>query len=503
MPKSPQVICDILVIGSGFGGSLTALCLSQAGFDVCLVEKDHHPRFAIGESSTPIADIILRSLADNYDLPWLSDFSRFGSWQKNHPDIVCGRKRGFSYFNHQPGRPFSTDTKHKNELLVAASSSDELSDTNWLRSDFDAFLVQKVQEYGIKYWDDTTINRLSRNEEWQFDAKRKGQSLTFHCPFFIDATGSPAFLNKNLDISVSSDKFLTHTHALFSHFKNVKPWVEQLRKSGYSDDDFPYNPDYSALHQLMDDGWLWMLRFTNDIVSAGLVIDDRPRQRKTLQSPEKEWSSRLADYPSIQNLFENARIVDPPGKIIRTGRLQRRLAKAAGAGWAALPYTVGFVDPLHSSGIAHTLTGMEKLITMLSKHGLDQKKLQQPLKNYQQSIFRELSLADKIIAGCYDTMKHFELFTIYSMLYFVGAIRYEKLRLSGQFPSHFLCADNDDLQKIVSESYDQLQEILKGKITAPKVSAFRDGIKQRIAPYNTAGLLDAETHNMYHHTAAE
>ena len=97
---------DIVIAGSGFTGSITALALHNCGFTVCLIEKGKHPRFAIGESSTPIADMILRSLSTKYDLPWLYDLSRYGSWQQSHPEIVCGIKRGFSYFKHHPGKPF-------------------------------------------------------------------------------------------------------------------------------------------------------------------------------------------------------------------------------------------------------------------------------------------------------------------------------------------------------------------------------------------------------------
>ena len=90
--------------------------------------------------------MILRNLASKYNLPWLHDFSRYGSWQQSHPEIVCGIKRGFSFFKHYPGKDFITDENHINELLVAASTSDIQSDTNWLRADFDAFLVNKVKE---------------------------------------------------------------------------------------------------------------------------------------------------------------------------------------------------------------------------------------------------------------------------------------------------------------------------------------------------------------------
>ena len=108
MPENTSNHYDILIAGAGFAGSLTALILHTLGFKVCLLEKGRHPRFTIGESSTPVADMILRNLASKYNLPWLHDFSRYGSWQQSHPEIICGIKRGFSFFKHYPGKDFNT-----------------------------------------------------------------------------------------------------------------------------------------------------------------------------------------------------------------------------------------------------------------------------------------------------------------------------------------------------------------------------------------------------------
>ena len=43
---------DLAIIGSGFGGSITALVAKQVGMEPVLIERGKHPRFAIGESST-------------------------------------------------------------------------------------------------------------------------------------------------------------------------------------------------------------------------------------------------------------------------------------------------------------------------------------------------------------------------------------------------------------------------------------------------------------------
>ena len=58
---------DVVVLGSGFSGSLLAQILSRVGRSVALLDHRGHPRFAIGESSTPAANLILKQLADRFD----------------------------------------------------------------------------------------------------------------------------------------------------------------------------------------------------------------------------------------------------------------------------------------------------------------------------------------------------------------------------------------------------------------------------------------------------
>src|SRR5215813_12716556 len=91
---------DIAIIGSGFGGSLMALIARKLGRSVVLLERGRHPRFAIGESSTPLANLLLEELADRYDLPRLRPLSKWGTWQRTYPHVACGKKRGFSFFVH-------------------------------------------------------------------------------------------------------------------------------------------------------------------------------------------------------------------------------------------------------------------------------------------------------------------------------------------------------------------------------------------------------------------
>ena len=104
---------DIAVVGSGFGGSLLAMIARRLGRSVILLERGRHPRFAIGESSTPLANLLLEELARRYDLPRLLPLAKWGSWQRTYPHIACGLKRGFTFYHHRFGQPFAGDPERR------------------------------------------------------------------------------------------------------------------------------------------------------------------------------------------------------------------------------------------------------------------------------------------------------------------------------------------------------------------------------------------------------
>src|SRR5687767_9015373 len=110
---------DVIIIGSGFAGSIMAMILRRLGKGVLILEKGKHPRFAIGESSTPLTNLLLEELARKYDLPELATFSKWGTWQAAHPEIACGLKRGFTFYKHAWNRPVDFEDRAQ-QLLVAA-----------------------------------------------------------------------------------------------------------------------------------------------------------------------------------------------------------------------------------------------------------------------------------------------------------------------------------------------------------------------------------------------
>src|SRR5215204_1640223 len=133
--------CDVAIVGSGFAGSLLARVLAVIGYDVLVLERGAHPRFAIGESTTPLANLSLERLAARYGLADCHHLATHGRWLAHLPALRRGLKRGFTYYRHHPGELFAERGLDSERLLLAASPEDALSDTHWLRADVDEHFV--------------------------------------------------------------------------------------------------------------------------------------------------------------------------------------------------------------------------------------------------------------------------------------------------------------------------------------------------------------------------
>ncbi len=492
---------DVAILGSGFGGSLAALALDRMGYRVAVVDRARHPRFVVGESSTPVADMILRDLCDRYGLSRLRPLWKYGTWMATYPDLMCGAKRGFSYFHHTPGTDFVPRADHANELLVAASSDLPSSDTHWYRAEVDAFLAGEVRAAGIPLWEGVEVALAQEGTRWR--VRSPGGGVDLQAAFVLDATGAAGVVPRALGMPAGTTPFRTHSRAIYTHVAGVPAWALRLAARGADLSDHPFPCDQAALHHVLDGGWCWMLRFRNGIVSTGLVLDTRRHAAGSGAAAGATWERWLATYPALAELLATARIVDPPGGLVATGRLQRRWARAAGPTWALLPHTAGFVDPLHSTGIAFTLGGLERLLHAFEA-GPGTAAWDERLVGYEQAVFAELSLIDAMVAACYEALPDFRLFTAATMLYFAATITYEQDRAREGFdPARYLFgAEDARLRAIVEAAHGRLARMRQEGASANDVQAFEAWLEGALAPYNTVGLFHPPVPGMYHHTVA-
>jgi FADH2 O2-dependent halogenase len=493
-----RIDCDLAILGSGFGGTLLAIIAQRLGFTAALLERGSHPRFAIGESSTPLADFKLAGIANHFGLDWLRPFARYGTWKAAHPDIACGLKRGFSFFHHEPGRPHVPRADNNNALLVEAKPNDAVSDTHWFRADFDAHLVTRAVESGVAYLDRLDVQAIRHDVRgWRLEGTRPDGAIAIHAALLIDATGDGQAVGRTLGVEpVEPARLLARSRALYSHFRGVPRWHDILRDTAgeAAVAMHPYACDAAALHHIIDHGWMWVLRFDNGITSAGFSLDPDMYPLRSDESPQAEWDRLLGTYPSLHRQFASAERVRP---WVRTGRLQRRLARAAGADWALLPHAAGFLDAWLSPGIAQTLFAVERLGRILADDGGNPRR-ERRLQQYGESVLRELTWVDEITGTCFACFDRFGVLATVSMLYFVAAIFCEERERAGQAPpdAAFLLADDVAYRQIAAAVVRQAPDL-----PAAEAERFAADFRRLIAAYNVAGLCDPLRRNLYPYIA--
>ena len=473
---------DIAIIGSGFGGSLLALIARKLGRSVIMIESGKHPRFAIGESSTPLANLLLERLAARYDLPALGNLSKWGTWQKHHPEISCGLKRGFSFYHHNPGQAWRETSDHSNELLVAASPRDAIADTHWYRPEFDHFLVRQAQAAGTELMDETLITQVSaENGRVTVDAVRGGQRLQVGAKFLVNAAGPRSTLHRLLGVREASMAFMPATTGLYTHFRNV----QRLDKRAA-----PYPPDDAAVHHVFPGGWVWVLRFNNGITSAGVAATKEIGERFGFADGEPAWNRLLDQLPTVKAQFSGAMPVLP---FTYAPRLCFRTEKMSGSGWAMLPSAAGFIDPLLSTGFPLTLSGIGRLAAII-EHQWGSTNFCREIDLYAQKSQRDLDTAERLVAALYHSMNDFPLFTRLSLVYFAAAsysetaLRLGRDDLAGD---SFLLADHPDFGPAK-------RDCLKAALTNEQPrSQTMDALLKAIAIVDVAGLSDFSRRNWY------
>lgn len=247
---------------------------------------------------------------------------------------------------------------------------------------------------------------------------------------------------------------------------------------------------------------MWQLRFNNGITSAGFVLDADQQGKSSEQPAEQLWGELLRRYPGIKSQFDGASMIAPESGLCATTRLQRGWKLCAGESWALLPHSAGFIDPLHSTGIAHTLCGIEHLVETLKKYW-GQDEMTEALAEYSQTLQSELALIDELVACCYRTLNQFELFTVSSMFYFAAATSFEHLRCREGKKSLFLCADDADLKQAIRDWLNLVSRIQsEDDCDSDEIRQVIVNAEAQLKPWNRVGLFHPKVTNMYYYTAA-
>jgi len=492
---------EVAIIGSGFAGSLMARVLAVLGYDVALLERGTHPRFAIGESTTPLANLSLERIARRYSLPDCYRLAAHGRWLEHHPDLRRGLKRGFTFYRHHPdGRPDAELALER--LLVAASPNDAVADTHWLRADVDHHFVREAIAAGVDYRDRTQLTDLIIDPHGaRLAGTRGGESFDLHADFVIDASGPGGFLAQQLSIPSGLKRTLTRSAIVFSHFTGVRPMREAFPAFAAG----PYPEDWAAVHHLIDEGWMYSLRFDHGVTSAGFVLradhGTRPASIADAESADVMWRRLLARYPTIDASFANATPLFP---VAYRPLIQHRLTRAAGERWLMLPHAFAFVDPLFSTGIAWGLRAIERVALSFERNKARHRvPTTEELARYDALLTEEADQIDRLVAGAYEAMAHFDLFAAHAMIYFT-AVSFAEARqrllvrdADAAAWSGFVGVGDPVLEPLPRASLRRLRRITRGENTAEERRKFVEWVRDVIAPRNIGGFGEPSRRHLY------
>jgi tetracycline 7-halogenase / FADH2 O2-dependent halogenase len=463
---------DLVIVGAGFGGSLMAMIAHRLGLSVVLLEQGRHPRVVIGESTTPLSNLLLERLSATYDLPRVAPMAKWGSWQRAYPQVACGLKRGFSFF-HEAG-----------QLLVAASPHDHIADTHWYRADVDHFLVVEAARIGVEYRDQVRIESLDFVVDGaELTGRAEEEVFRVRAKFLIDATGPRGFLHRALGLGEDSLPGMPATESLYSHFTGVT--------GTETDANTPFPVDDAAVHHIFDGGWVWVLRFNNGVTSAGVAATSDVAAELGLSEGEPAWQRVLVRVPALQKQFDGAVTCQPfrymPAVSFRSSTI-------VGERWAMLPSAAGFVDPLLSTGFALTLMGIERLGRILDRY-FESDELAGQLQGYAEQTDGELLAASRLIGALYATMGNFPAFTAVSLLYFAAVSFAETAYRLGkpELATGFLLREHADFGPASQRLLERAHR-LRG---VDDTRGFSDEVLRAIAPFNVGRFGDPALRNCY------
>jgi len=248
---------------------------------------------------------------------------------------------------------------------------------------------------------------------------------------------------------------------------------------------------------------MYSLRFDHGVTSAGFSLTPRgvaalvPRGEV---NAAELWRTLLDRYPTIGAVFADARSVMP---IVYRDLIQHRLTRATGERWAMLPHAFAFVDPLFSTGIAWSLRAVERLALCFESRRLPDA---EQLGRYDALLAAEADQIDRVVAGAYEAMAHFDLFAAHAMLYF-STVSFAETRqrlfandAEGNAWSGFLGVGDSVVERLPRESLHWLRRITRGEGhpgTADQRRAYKDWIRDVIAPRNIGGFAEPDRQHLY------
>lgn len=351
---------DVLIIGAGPSGSMSAALLASKGYDVLVLEKQRFPRFSIGES------LLANSVEMLDQAGLLQPVMASGFQYKNGAAFVHSER--YSEYNfadkHADGAPFTFQVP---------------------RAQFDKVLADEAERRGARIQYEVEITAVDVSGERPVVTSKHGDALTQHRPrFVLDASGFGRTLPRLLQLDRPSD---------FPVRAAVFTWV----KDGIVSGAFDRQKIRIGVHPTESHVWSWLIPFADGHASLGFVAT-REHHTRFAGTLEERLQRLIADEPPLQTLLRAAKPVRPVGEIVGYAA---KVSQLYGPGFALLGNAAEFLDPVFSSGVTIAMKS-----AMLATDLLDRQFRGQPV-NWATEFAEELSYGVEtfrsFVTGWYDS----------------------------------------------------------------------------------------------------
>lgn len=307
----------ILVIGGGPAGATAAGLLAKENFEVTLLEREHFPRYHIGESILPSCRPI---------------FELLGVWDKIRSHGF--QAKGGAYFFWG-----SEEWEVRFSSLDRESSPDESNAWQVVRSEFDQLLLDHAGSLGVQVAEGVTVREIEFDgpracaARWSEtgNPERRGRISFDH---LIDASGRAGVMSNLLGSRRFHDVF--RNVAAWTYWTNAK----QLAKG----------PEGAIAVCSIPSGWFWAIPLHDGTMSVGLVTgrDNFNSQRRELGSVEAVYQRALQACPAVADLLDAATQVAGMKVEQDYSYVSDRFT---GPGYLLSGDAACFLDPLLSTGV--------------------------------------------------------------------------------------------------------------------------------------------------------
>ena len=302
---------QVVVIGAGPSGAIAAALLKRKGHDVLIVERQHFPRFSIGES------LLSHCLDFIEEAGMLEAVQAAGFQLKNGAAFAWGEQ--YSAFDF--GDTFSNGKPTTFQVQ---------------RADFDKLLADQAALQGveIRYGETVTAVDIERSKPLLDVVREDASSYRIEADFILDASGYGRVLPRLLDLEAPSG--FPVRQAVFTHVE------DRIDCTGFEREKI-----LITTHPTQRDIWFWTIPFSNGRSSVGVVAAAEHFVGRS-QNPDQCLRSFIEQTPSLGRVLANA-VWDTPARTL--GGYSANVKTLHGPGFALLGNAAEFLDPVFSSGV--------------------------------------------------------------------------------------------------------------------------------------------------------